>query len=183
MGGNALRMSHNPPAPELLDLADIKGFLVMDEAFDVWNEEKVTNDYHLLFADWHEPDLRTLIRRDVNHPSVIAWSIGNEIPEQRTDEGGATGQILYDIVHEEDTTRPVTSALNNGQPGDALADLLDVISLNYQGEGRGNSWTSTFPAFHETYPEKLLWTSESASTVSTRGTYFFPVIADRKSVV
>ncbi|KAF7519947.1 hypothetical protein G7054_g12936 [Neopestalotiopsis clavispora] len=183
MGGNALRMSHNPPAPELLDLADIKGFLVMDEAFDVWNEEKVTNDYHLLFADWHEPDLRTLIRRDVNHPSVIAWSIGNEIPEQRTDEGGATGQILYDIVHEEDTTRPVTSALNNGQPGDALADLLDVISLNYQGEGRGNSWTSTFPAFHETYPEKLLWTSESASTVSTRGTYFFPVIANMSQVV
>ncbi|KAI0173987.1 glycoside hydrolase superfamily [Pestalotiopsis sp. NC0098] len=183
MGGNALRMSHNPPAPELLDLADLKGFLVMDEAFDVWNEEKVTNDYHLLFADWHEPDLRALIRRDVNHPSVIAWSIGNEIPEQRTDEGAATGQILYDIVHEEDTTRPVTSALNNGQPGDGLADLLDVISLNYQGEGRGNSWVSTFPAFHETYPEKMLWTSESASTVSTRGTYLFPVVGNMSQVV
>jgi beta-galactosidase len=183
MGGNALRMSHNPPAPELLDLADLKGFLVLDEAFDVWNEEKVTNDYHLLFPDWHEPDLRALIRRDANHPSVIAWSIGNEIPEQRTDAGAATGKILYDIVHEEDQTRPVTSALNSAQPGDGLADLLDIISLNYQGEGRGNSWTSTFPSFHETYPDKLIWSSESASTVSTRGTYIFPVVGNMSQIV
>ncbi|KAK6065486.1 beta-galactosidase [Seiridium cupressi] len=183
MGGNALRMSHNPPAPELLDLADRKGFLVMNEAFDVWNEEKVTNDYHLLFPEWHEADLRSFIRRDVNHPSVIAWSIGNEIPEQRTEAGAVTGQELYDIVHEEDTTRPVTSGLNNGQPGDGLADLLDIESLNYQGEGRGNSWNSTFPWFHDTYADKLIWTSESASTVSTRGTYLFPVVGNMSQIV
>lgn len=183
MGGNALRMSHNPPAPELLELADRKGFLVMDEAFDVWNQAKVDNDYHLLFPDWHEPDLRSFIRRDSNHPSVIAWSIGNEIPEQRTAEGAATGQVLYDIVHEEDSTRPITSALNSGQPGDGLANLLDVESLNYQGEGRGNSWSSTFPAFHSTYPERLIWTSESASTLSTRGTYLFPVISNMSQIV
>ncbi|KAH6652098.1 beta-galactosidase [Truncatella angustata] len=183
MGGNALRMSHNPPAPELLNLADSMGFLVMNEAFDVWNDEKVTNDYHLLFADWHEPDLRSFIRRDFNHPSVIAWSIGNEIPEQRTDAGAATGRVLYNIAHEEDPTRPVTSALNNGQPGDGLADLLDVESLNYQGEGRGNSWIGTFPDFHNRYPEKLIWTSESASTLSTRGTYIFPVVSNMSQVV
>jgi beta-galactosidase len=183
MGSNALRMSHNPPAPELLDLADRLGFLVLDEAFDVWNEAKVDNDYHLLFSDWHEADLRSLIRRDFNHPSVIAWSIGNEIPEQRSDAGTATGQVLYNIVHEEDQARPVTSALNSGQPGDGLANLLDVESLNYQGEGRGNSWSSTFPAFHSTYPNKLIWTSESSSVVSTRGTYFFPVVGNMSQIV
>ncbi|KAI1842681.1 hypothetical protein JX266_011143 [Neoarthrinium moseri] len=183
MGGNALRMSHNPPAPELLDLADRMGFLVIDEAFDMWNEEKVTNDYHLLFPDWHEPDLRSFLRRDFNHPSVISWSIGNEIPEQRTAAGAATGKILYDIVHEEDGTRPVTSALNNGQPGDGLVDLMDIQSLNYQGEGRGNSWDSSFPEFHSAYPDKLIWTSESASTLSTRGTYIFPVVGNMSQVV
>ncbi|RDW84235.1 hypothetical protein BP6252_01825 [Coleophoma cylindrospora] len=183
MGSNALRMSHNPPAPELLDLADSMGFLVIDEAFDCWNEAKVDNDYHLLFADWHEPDLRSLIRRDSNHPSVIVWSIGNEIPEQRTVAGGVTGQILFDIVQEEDPTRRVTSALNNGQPGDPLANELTVESLNYQGEGRGTSYTSTFPNFHSTYPDKLIWTSESASTLSTRGAYLFPVVGNMSQIV
>lgn len=176
-------MSHNPPAPELLDLADSMGFLVMNEAFDCWNEAKVDNDYHLLFPDWHEPDLRSFIRRDANHPSVIVWSIGNEIPEQRTAAGGETGRALLDIVHQEDPTRPVTSGLNNGQPGDALADVLDVESVNYQGEGRGTSWASSFPGFHEAYPGKMIWTSESASTVSTRGAYLFPVVGNMSQVV
>ncbi|KAI9148737.1 Beta-galactosidase BoGH2A [Paramyrothecium foliicola] len=182
LGCNSLRTSHNPPAPELLDLADSFGFLVMDEIFDVWNQRKTVNDFHLIFPDWHEPDLRAFIRRDFNHPSVISWSIGNEIPEQRSAAGAATGKILYDIVYEEDGTRPVTSGLNNGQPGDGLVDLVDLKSLNYQGEGRGGN-NPTFPAFRNRYPDSLIWTSESASTLSTRGTYIFPVTGNISTIV
>ena len=88
MGCNAIRTSHNPPAPELLELCDRMGMLVMDEAFDCWGRGKKPNDYHLLFPDWHEKDLRALVRRDRNHPCVILWSIGNEIPEQGSAPGG-----------------------------------------------------------------------------------------------
>lgn len=183
MGSNALRMSHNPPAPEFLELADRLGFVVMDESFDAWNVAKVPNDYHLLFPDWHEPDTRSLVRRDLNHPSVILWSIGNEIPEQRTAEGAETARTLREIVHSEDPTRPVTMSFDQAQPGDTVADTMDVLSLNYQGEGRANSWASLFPGFHDTYPGKLLWTSESSAAVSTRGTYVFPVVGNKSQVV
>lgn len=183
LGSNALRMSHNPPAPELLDLADEFGFLVVNEAFDVWNNAKVAQDYHLLFPEWHEADLRSFVRRDFNHPSVIVWSIGNEIPEQSTAQGAATGQTLKDIVDSEDGTRPLTSALNNAGPTTALASVLDVISLNYQGEGRGDSYNGSFPAFHAQFPAKLLWTSESASALSSRETYLFPVVGNQSAIV
>lgn len=183
LGCNSLRMSHNPPAPELLDLADRFGFLVVDEAFDVWNQAKVTNDYHLLFPDWHEPDLRALIRRDVNHPSVVMWSIGNEIPEQRTAAGTATGKMLYQIVREEDTTRPITAAMNAAKPRDGIADLLDIKSLNYQGEGRGSDLRPYFPDFRSAYPNSTILSSESASTVSSRGTYLFPVTSNTTAIV
>ncbi|KAI3399390.1 hypothetical protein diail_7117 [Diaporthe ilicicola] len=183
MGSNTLRMSHNPPAPEFLDLADRLGFLVMDESFDAWNTAKVTNDYHLLFPDWHEPDMRSLVRRDLNHPSVILWSIGNEIPEQRTASGAETAQTLRDIVHSEDPSRPVTMSFDQAQPGDTVSDLMDVLSLNYQGEGRGTSWASAFPGFHDAYPDKLLWTSKSSAVVSTRGTYIFPVVGNKSQIV
>lgn len=183
MGSNALRMSHNPPAPEFLDLADRFGFLVMDESFDAWNVAKVPNDYHLLFPDWHEPDMRSLVRRDFNHPSVILWSIGNEIPEQLTVGGAETARELRDIVHSEDPARPVTMSFDQAQPNDTVSDAMDVLSLNYQGEGRANSWASLFPGFHDKYPEKLLWTSESSAAVSTRGTYIFPVVGNKSQVV
>lgn len=183
MGSNTLRMSHNPPAPELLDLADRLGFLVMDESFDVWNVAKVPNDYHLLFPDWHEPDTRALVRRDLNHPSVILWSIGNEIPEQRTAQGAETARVLRDFVRSEDPSRPVTMSFDQAQPGDEVAEIMDVLSLNYQGEGRGTSWASAFPGFHDAYPDKLLWTSESSAAVSTRGTYIFPVVANKSQIV
>jgi beta-galactosidase len=84
MGANAIRMSHNPPDPELLELADRMGFLVMDEVFDSWERKKTPLDFHLIFPEWHEQDLRAMIRRDRNHPSIVMWSIGNEVGEQYT---------------------------------------------------------------------------------------------------
>ncbi|KAH8899177.1 glycoside hydrolase [Thozetella sp. PMI_491] len=175
MGVNALRTSHNPPAPEWLDLADQLGFMVLDEIFDCWKSMKTTNDYHLLFDDWHEADLRSFIRRDRNHPSVIAWSFGNEIGEQRSDSGGVIGRQLHDIVLAEDPTRPSTAAMNSASAGSPFADALDIESLNYQGEGLGTSMSSSFPNFRQKYPNKMIWSSESSSVLSTRGTFIFPV--------
>ncbi|GAP90209.2 putative glycoside hydrolase family 2 protein [Rosellinia necatrix] len=183
MGTNALRTSHNPPAPEFLELADRLGFLVYDEIFDCWNTQKTTNDFHLIFADWSEPDLRSFVRRDRNHPSVIAWGIGNEIPEQSSAAGGATGRNLRSIILSEDTTRPTTAGLNSAGAGSALAGVLDIEGLNYQGEGLGTSTNSAFPGFHSAHPGKLLWSSESSSAVSTRGTYIFPVTGASSATV
>jgi beta-galactosidase len=183
MGNNALRTSHNPPAPEFLDLADRYGLLVMDEIFDAWNKGKTNNDFHLIFPDWHEPDLRSFIRRDRNHPSIISWSVGNEIPEQSDASGGATGKTLRDIVRQEDSSRLVTAAMNSAGPNSALADAMDVIGLNYQGEGNGASWSSSFPNFHSKFPNKMIWSTESASTVSSRGIYLFPVTNEKTAVV
>ena len=109
MGCNAIRMSHNPPAPELLELTDRMGFLVFNEIFDSWERKKTPLDFHLIFTDWSEPDARAFIRRDRNSPSVIIWSFGNEIGEQYTgEEGAAIAKRLYDIVKEEDPYRPTT---------------------------------------------------------------------------
>lgn len=192
MGTNAIRMSHNPPDPQLLDLTDHMGFLVMDEIFDSWEMNKTTNDFHLIFDDWHEQDLRAMIRRDRNHPSVIAWSFGNEVGEQHyNDIGPEIGAQLRAIVHEEDWTRPSTSSMNYAQPGNngsLFPTIMDIMSVNYQGEGirdtvnysnqSGISTQPAFPLFHEAFADKLMWSSESASAVSTRGTYFFPVTSD-----
>jgi beta-galactosidase len=183
MGNNALRTSHNPPAPEFLDIADRLGVMVMDEIFDAWKTGKTNNDFHRIFADWHEPDLRSFIRRDRNHPSIISWSVGNEIPEQSSADGGATGTMLRDIARQEDPTRLVTAAMNGAGPGTALADAMDIDGLNYQGEGNGASWSSSYPAFHSKYPNKMIWSTESASTVSSRGIYLFPVTSEKTAVV
>jgi beta-galactosidase len=183
MGTNALRTSHNPPAPEFIEIADRLGLVVMDELFDAWNTAKVDNDFHRIFPDWSEPDVRSLIRRDRNHPSIIAWSVGNELPEQSSSAGGATAKTLQDIMHKEDPTRQVTVGMNNAGPNTALAQNIDIIGLNYQGEGRGTSWSSTFPTFHSKFPNKLIWSTESASTVSSRGVYLFPVTREKTAVV
>ncbi|OAA58081.1 Glycoside hydrolase, subgroup, catalytic core [Niveomyces insectorum RCEF 264] len=175
LGCNALRTSHNPPAPELLDLADRMGFVVLDEIFDCWNNAKTTNDFHRIFADWHEADLRAFLRRDRNHPSVVVWSYGNEIGEQTSAAVRPLAQSLHDIVRAEDPTRPCTASMNAASAGSAFADVMDVESLNYQGEGLGTSTSSSFPSFHRAYPGKMIWTSESSSAVSTRGTYVFPI--------
>ncbi|KAF2181136.1 glycoside hydrolase family 2 protein [Zopfia rhizophila CBS 207.26] len=186
LGCNAIRMSHNPPAPELLDLTDRMGFLVMDEVFDCWERKKTANDFHLIFPDWYEADLRSFLRRDRNHPSVIAWSFGNEVGEQSTAEAGAAlAQKLHDIVHEEDPTRPSTASINSAKPDMPFPQVLDVISLNYQGEGirdtppyadlQGIKTPPQYPDFHSKFPAKMIVSSETAATLSTRGTYLFPV--------
>ncbi len=189
MGCNAIRMSHNPPAPELLELSDRMGFLVIDEIFDCWYRMKSSLDFHLIFSDWHEQDLRALIRRDHNSPSVILWSVGNEVGEQYTQlDGAAVAKHLCDIVHEEDITRPATASMNFAKPDMPFPAALDVISLNYQGEGirdtpelaasKGIHTSPQYDAFHNKFPSKLILSSETASTLSTRGTYLFPVRSD-----
>jgi beta-galactosidase len=135
-GGNAIRTAHNPPAPEFLDLADEMGFLVMDEAFDCWQKQKNPNDFHLIFDDWSEADLRAMMRRDRNHPSIFAWSIGNEVGEQTDNANGQTiGRRLSAIVHEEDPFRGSTASMNVAKPNQTFPGTLDIMSLNYQGEG------------------------------------------------
>ena len=186
MGCNSIRISHNPPAPELLELTDQMGFLVMDEAFDVWVRRKTPLDFSLIFPDWHEQDLRALVRRDRNSPSVIMWSFGNEVGEQYTgEEGAALAQELNNIIKEEDNTRATTSAMNYAKPDMPFPATMDIISLNYQGEGIRNTsefegtnrirTSPQYPAFHTKFPGKVILSSETASAFSSRGIYLFPV--------
>ncbi|HOK56450.1 MAG TPA: beta-galactosidase GalB [bacterium] len=174
MGCNAIRTSHNPPCPELLDLADEMGFLVIDEAFDEWKIPKCENGYNKLFDEWAEKDLRAMIRRDRNHPSVIMWSIGNEIPEQ-TDpvNGPKLAKFLHNICKEEDPTRPTTTAMNWGEEAikNGFAQVVDVCGWNYLPHLYGK--------FHQLLPGKPMYASETASCISTRGEYYFPVEEER----
>jgi beta-galactosidase len=175
MGANAIRMSHNPPDPQLLELTDEMGLLVVDEVFDSWRSKKTPLDFHLIFPDWHEQDLRAMLRRDRNHPSIFLWSVGNEVGEQYTGEEGAkVGADLVRIVREEDPTRPATTAMNWAKADMPLPATMDVISLNYQGVGV-RSLPSQFPAFRARFPDKVILSAESASALSSRGEYQFPV--------
>jgi beta-galactosidase len=175
MGCNAIRTSHNPPAPEFLDACDRIGFLVYDEAFDCWAKGKNRNDYHRFFPDWHEADLRALVRRDRNHPSVFMWSVGNEVVEQWGDDSREAWRIaahLAGIVREEDRTRPVSNANHSGEMGfNGVQHAFDATGLNYRIE--------TYARFRAENPAIPLYGSETASTISSRGEYFFPVSEDR----
>ncbi|GAI22733.1 unnamed protein product, partial [marine sediment metagenome] len=133
MGVNALRTSHNPPSPEMLKVCDRLGILVQVEAFDEWQIGKVINGYNKYFDEWHERDLRDMIRRDRNHPSVIMWSIGNEILEQNQEDGWKLAKHLSDICHDEDPTRPTTAGFNYYPAPfeNKLAYQIDVVGLNY----------------------------------------------------
>jgi beta-galactosidase len=174
MGVNAVRTSHNPPAPELLDLADEMGLLVIDEAFDMWGRTKVPNGHAKYFAEWHERDLRDLIRRDRNHPSVILWSIGNEILEQDEPAGAEIANHLKTICKDEDPTRLVTAGLN--QFDNALrfgiAAAVDVVGFNYRAKN--------YAQVLKDHPDWIVYAAESASTVSSRGVYHLPVEKYRK---
>lgn len=168
MGCNAIRTSHNPPAPELLDLCDRMGFLVEDEAFDAWKTPKKRGDYNKLFYSWHVEDLKAMVRRDRNHPSVFIWSIGNEVNDQNNP---ALSESLRQIVKSEDVTRPVTSGCNWDESGtNGFQKTLDVFGINYR--------LYRYDAFFALKDNANLpfHSSESASTISSRGEYFFPVV-------
>jgi beta-galactosidase len=172
MGCNAIRTSHNPPAPELLEICDRLGMVVMDEAFDCWLAGKNKNDYHVLYADWHENDLRALVRRDRNHPCVILWSDGNEVPDQDKADGPRLANENRAIVHSEDDTRPVTSAVSSYKAGfSGYENCFDVFGWNYKPMDYGE--------FREKNPDKPLFGSETASCISSRGEYFFPVSTNK----
>jgi beta-galactosidase len=131
-GFNAIRCSHNPPSPAFLNACDSLGMLVMDEAFDAWNIGKMPYDYHLYFKDWWRSDIAAMVMRDRNHPCIIMWSIGNEIPERDTPEGDSTAFRLARLVHSLDPTRPVTSAVNSvSEKADPFFEALDIAGYNY----------------------------------------------------
>ena len=170
MGVNGLRTSHNPPAPELLDLTDRMGFVVLDEAFDMWKKGKTKYDYHLDWDEWHVRDLSDLVRRDRNHPSVIMWSIGNEVPEQwNNDTSGITiARELAGIVRALDPTRPITAADNNTDPSNPLfrSGALDLVGLNYHHQ----AWAD----FPKNFPGQKFLATETTSALNTRGYYDQP---------
>jgi beta-galactosidase len=184
MGCNSIRTSHNPPAPELLELCDRMGMLVMDEAFDCWRRGKkwpanLTEndacgsffDYAADFDDWHERDLRALVRRDRNHPCIVMWSIGNEVIEQWHPDGWKLATRLAGIVREEDRSRPVTSAFNaEAAAYTGFQTALDIIGFNYKPKA--------YEALRNANPTMPMIGAETASTISTRGEYFFPVSED-----
>jgi beta-galactosidase len=162
MGCNAIRTSHNPPAPELLDLCDSMGFLVMDEAFDEWIRSKTMYGYGQFYDEWSERDVTDMIRRDRNHPSIILWSIGNEIPEQDNSNADEMSKRLVDICHKEDSTRPVTSACNSPEEAvkSGFSKPLDVFGINY-----------SIPFYQLVKGKSKLVGSETTSAISTRGEY------------
>jgi len=169
MGCNAIRTSHNPPAPELLDLCDKMGFLVMDEAFDIWKISKTKYDYSLYWNEWYEKDLTDMILRDRNHPSIIIWSIGNEVMEQWDTSGIYWTKKLVSIVKSLDTTRPVTAACNPPSfifNNVTKANALDLIGYNYAHK----EWEK----FHELFPECKFIATETNSALATRGHYDMP---------
>jgi beta-galactosidase len=168
MGCNAIRTSHNPPAPELLDLCDRMGFLVMDEAFDCWNIRKTKYDFHLYFHKWHTIELTDMVRRDRSHPSIILWSIGNEIPEQGAPDGGTIAHRLARIVRRNDSTRLVTSAMSSAPAANmtGFARALDVAGINYQ--------VRYYDSQKKKFPKRLFISSEATSAVASRGVYHMP---------
>lgn len=172
MGCNAIRTSHNPPAPELPALASEMGILIIDEAFDEWKYPKMPNGYHTLWDEWAEKDLRAMIKRDRNHPAVIMWSTGNEISEQWREDGAEISRFLVDICHDEDPTRLVTAGLNRAiaSQKNEIISTFDIIGLNYQPKNYARG--------HALYPDQPMYGSETASTVSSRGEYYFPAVEE-----
>jgi beta-galactosidase len=175
MGCNAIRTSHNMPAPELVEACDEMGMLLMLETFDEWQTPKVKNGYHKYFDEWAERDLVNLIHHFRNNPSVVMWCIGNEVPDQGDKlNGPKLSRWLQDICHREDPTRPVTQGMD--QPHNVvynnMAAVMDVAGFNYRPHLYGNNY------YH--LPQQIILGSETASTVSSRGVYKFPV--ERRSM-
>lgn len=169
MGCDAVRTSHNTPAPELVSLCDEMGFMMMVESFDEWNDAKCENGYHRYFDEWAERDMISMLHAFRNSPSVIMWSIGNEVPSQCTADAYKTAAFLQSICHREDPMRPVTCGMDqvNCVLSNGFAAQLDIPGINYR--------TFRYKDCYEQLPQGLVLGSETASTVSSRGTYHFPV--------
>ena len=160
-GFNAIRCSHNPPSPAFLDACDRLGMLVIDEAFDMWNEQKNPYDYHLYFDKWWKKDVENMVVRDRNHPSVIMWSIGNEIPGRQRPDVVKTAKTLGDFIRDMDSTRPITSAVNDLRPDeDPYFATLDVAGYNYASGGDHNQ-ESLYAQDHKRIPERIMVGTES----------------------
>ncbi|MDP4202467.1 MAG: DUF4982 domain-containing protein, partial [Bacteroidota bacterium] len=170
LGCNAIRSSHNMPSFEQLELCDEMGFLFLAESFDEWKKPKVENGYHLYFDEWAEKDVVNLVRATRNHPCIVMWSAGNEVPDQWGSDGVKRAKWLQDIFHREDPTRPVTVGMDqvNAVMKNGFGAVLDIPGLNYR--------THLYEEAHEKFPQGLLLGSETASTVSSRGVYKFPVV-------
>ena len=168
MGCNAIRGTHDPHDPKMLELCDELGFYYIDEAFDEWKAGKVKNGYHTLFDQWAKKDMEAMIRRDRNHPALIMYSIGNEIREQEEKDGAKIAEYLTSICHKEDNTRPVTAAFNNMNSAikNGLAGVVDIPGWNYKPK--------YYSIIHQKHPNWVIYGSETASTVSSRGAYKLP---------
>ena len=160
-GYNAVRCAHNPPAPSFLDACYRLGLLAIDEAFDMWRAPKTPNDYHVYFDDWWQRDVESMVRRDRNHPSVVMWSVGNELVERGQPEGVEIARTLADQIRSLDPTRPITAAINGlreerlGPWADDLFAVLDVCGYNYKQEA--------YRVDHERVPERVIYGSESVA--------------------
>lgn len=153
-GFNAIRCSHNPPSPAFLDACDRLGMMVIDESFDMWAEQKNPQDYHLYFNEWWQKDVESMVRRDRNHPSIIMWSIGNEVPERGKPEGARLAKLQADFIRQLDTTRMITSAVNSLDPDkDPYFAELDVAGYNYA--------VSSYVPDHKRLPERIILSTES----------------------
>ncbi|MCY1721830.1 DUF4982 domain-containing protein [Prolixibacteraceae bacterium Z1-6] len=169
MGCNAIRSSHNMPSHEQLELCDEMGFLFLAESFDEWAKAKVKNGYNRWFNDWAETDVVNLVRATRNHPCIVMWSSGNEVPDQWGNEGVKRAKWLQDIFHREDPTRPVTVGMDQvaNVMKSGFGAIMDIPGLNYRLPLYGEAY--------ERFPQGFILGSETASTVSSRGIYKFPV--------
>lgn len=169
MGCDAIRTSHNMPAPELVELCDEMGFMMMLEPFDEWDIAKCDNGYHRFFNEWAEKDMVNMLRQYRNNPCVVMWSIGNEVPTQWSPEGYKVEKFLQDICHREDPTRPVTCGMDQVKSvlANGFAAMLDIPGLNYRAH--------LYDEAYERLPQNIILGSETSSTVSSRGVYKFPV--------
>jgi beta-galactosidase len=160
-GFNAIRSSHNPPSPAFLDACDRLGMLIIDESFDMWSEQKNPFDYHLYFNDWWKKDIESMVLRDRNHPSVIMWSIGNEIPNKHKPEVVEVAKMLGEYIRLIDPTRPITSAVNDLKPDkDPYFATLDIAGYNYASGGDHNQ-KNRYETDHDRLPERIMVGLES----------------------
>jgi beta-galactosidase len=178
MGCNAIRLSHNPPAPELLDRLDRMGFLVMGEAFDEWKQPKLQTPlygYHKYFDEWAARDMAAMVERDRNHPSIVLWSAGNEVPDQSDPQGPQTLQGMLDVIRSKDPTRLVTVACDQiaAEPKAALPEFLaklDVVGYNYVDRWRDRR-EKFYSIDRHAYPERRFVGTETSAIFGARGTY------------